>query len=45
MSWSEKEIVIFDSTGTAIQDVAAAAVAYQRAVERGIGRFIDVTGS
>lgn len=42
---TEKEIVIFDSTGTAIQDVAAAAVAYQRAVERGIGRFIDLIGS
>jgi len=42
---SEEEIVIFDSTGTAIQDVASAAVAYQRATERGIGRFIDLLGS
>jgi len=32
-----REIVVFDSTGTAIEDVAAAAVAYERAVSRGIG--------
>jgi ornithine cyclodeaminase/alanine dehydrogenase-like protein (mu-crystallin family) len=31
------EIIVFDSTGTALQDVAAAAVVYQRAVERGVG--------
>ncbi|MCI0412126.1 ornithine cyclodeaminase family protein [bacterium] len=42
---SEEEIVIFDSTGTAIQDVASAAVVYQRAVERGIGNFIDLIQS
>ena len=42
---SDEEIVIFDSTGTAIQDVASAAVAYQRAVDRGIGRFIDLIES
>jgi alanine dehydrogenase len=41
---SENEIIIFDSTGTAIQDVASAAIAYQRAVEQGVGRFIDVIG-
>jgi alanine dehydrogenase len=37
------EIVIFDSTGTALQDVAAAAVVYQRAVERGVGKFLELT--
>ena len=42
---SDEEIVIFDSTGTAIQDAASAAVAYQRAVDRGIGRFIDLIES
>jgi alanine dehydrogenase len=31
------EIVIFDSTGVALQDVAAAAVVYERATEQGIG--------
>ena len=34
---SHSETFIFDSTGTALQDVAAAAVAYERAVEAGIG--------
>lgn len=42
---SENEIMIFDSTGTAIQDVASAAIAYQRAIEQRIGTFIDVIGS
>ena len=32
---TEDEIVIFDSTGSALQDVAAAAVAYAKAVARG----------
>jgi alanine dehydrogenase len=31
------EITIFDSTGTALQDVAAAAVVYEKAIERGAG--------
>jgi alanine dehydrogenase len=39
---SAGEIVVFDSTGTALQDVAAAAVVYQRAVERGVGKFLDL---
>ncbi|HWS90109.1 MAG TPA: ornithine cyclodeaminase family protein [Pyrinomonadaceae bacterium] len=34
---SEEEIVIFDSTGTALQDVAAAAVVYERALHEGAG--------
>lgn len=33
----ESEIIIFDSTGTAIQDVTSAALVYQRACERGAG--------
>lgn len=39
---SNSEIVIFDSTGTAIQDVAAAAVVYERALsgERGLNLLI-----
>jgi alanine dehydrogenase len=32
---SDEEVVIFDSTGTALQDVAAAVVAYDHAVARG----------
>jgi ornithine cyclodeaminase/alanine dehydrogenase-like protein (mu-crystallin family) len=34
---SNDEITIFDSTGTALQDVAAAAVVYERAVKHGMG--------
>ncbi|HZS10007.1 MAG TPA: ornithine cyclodeaminase family protein [Blastocatellia bacterium] len=34
---SREEIIIFDSTGTALQDVAAAAVVYEKAVNAGIG--------
>jgi alanine dehydrogenase len=32
-----EEIIIFDSTGTALQDVASAAAVYERAVESGLG--------
>jgi alanine dehydrogenase len=38
----DDEIVIFDSTGTAIQDVASAAVVYERALERGIGAQVEL---
>jgi ornithine cyclodeaminase/alanine dehydrogenase len=31
------EITIFDATGTALQDTAAAVLAYQRAIEAGLG--------
>ena len=34
------EIVVFDSTGTAIQDVASAAAVYERALAEGVGREI-----
>ena len=30
---SSDEIIIFDSTGTALQDVAAAAIVYEKAVQ------------
>lgn len=39
---SDDEIVIFDSTGTAIQDVASAAIVYERALERGIGAQVEL---
>lgn len=38
------EIVVFDSTGTAVQDVAAAALAYERAIARGRGVLVDLAG-
>jgi alanine dehydrogenase len=39
---SPEEIIVFDSTGTALQDVAVAALAYERALERGVGIAIDL---
>ena len=39
---SDDEIVIFDSTGTAIQDVTSAAAVYERALERGIGAQVEL---
>lgn len=37
---AEGEIVVFDSTGVAIEDVAAAALAYERALSGGWGRKV-----
>jgi ornithine cyclodeaminase/alanine dehydrogenase-like protein (mu-crystallin family) len=42
---SPDEIVIFDSTGTALEDVAAAALVYRRAIARGAGIPVDLGGS
>jgi ornithine cyclodeaminase/alanine dehydrogenase-like protein (mu-crystallin family) len=36
-----EEITLFDSTGVAIQDVASAAVIYERAVKAGVGIALD----
>lgn len=41
---SESEIIVFDSTGTALQDVAAAAIAYERALTGGRGSSYDLQG-
>jgi alanine dehydrogenase len=41
---SDEEIIIFDSTGTALQDVAAAAIVYERAVSVGMGLVMDLGG-
>jgi ornithine cyclodeaminase/alanine dehydrogenase-like protein (mu-crystallin family) len=38
---NEEEVFVFDSTGTALQDVAVASLAYARAVERGIGAAVE----
>lgn len=38
---SSGEITIFDSTGVALEDVAAAVMVYQRALEDGIGASLD----
>ncbi len=41
---SDEETFIFDSTGTALQDAAAAAVVYERAVSEGVGVRLDLAG-
>jgi ornithine cyclodeaminase/alanine dehydrogenase-like protein (mu-crystallin family) len=38
----DDEIVVFDSTGTALQDVAAAVIVHQRALEGGVGLRLDL---
>ena len=45
---SEQEITIFDSTGTALQDVAAAAIVFERASQQERGnwfRFVESAGN
>lgn len=39
---SAEEIIIFDSTGTALEDVAAARVVYEKALEAGAGYRLDL---
>ena len=43
-SRSDRDVVVFDSTGTALEDVAAAALVYERAVDRGLGTRFDFAG-
>jgi ornithine cyclodeaminase/alanine dehydrogenase-like protein (mu-crystallin family) len=38
------ETFVFDSTGTALEDVAAAAAAYEKAIARGRGLSVDLAG-
>jgi ornithine cyclodeaminase/alanine dehydrogenase len=38
---SSDEIIIFDSTGTALQDVAAAATVYEKAISTGLGTVLN----
>jgi ornithine cyclodeaminase len=39
---SDSEITLFRSLGLAVEDIAAARLVYQRAVERGIGTDVDI---
>jgi ornithine cyclodeaminase/alanine dehydrogenase len=39
---SDEEIILFDSTGTALQDVAAAAIVYERAISAGMGVVLNL---
>jgi ornithine cyclodeaminase/alanine dehydrogenase-like protein (mu-crystallin family) len=41
---SDDEITIFDSTGTALEDAAAAALVYERSIERGVGTSVALRG-
>jgi ornithine cyclodeaminase/alanine dehydrogenase-like protein (mu-crystallin family) len=38
---SPEEIIVFDATGTALQDAAAAAAAYEKAIAGGKGVIFD----
>ena len=38
---SSAEVIVFDSTGMALQDVAAAAVGYEKAIAAGVGLWVD----
>nr|UXE45742.1 alanine dehydrogenase [uncultured bacterium] len=38
---SEAEIIVFDSTGVAIEDAAAATIAYEKALIAGIGNYFE----
>lgn len=39
---SPDEIIIFDSTGMALQDVIAAATVFEKAVDKGVGRILKL---
>ena len=39
---SEEEIIIYDSTGTALQDTAAAALSYEKAKLLNIGQTVNL---
>jgi alanine dehydrogenase len=41
-AFSSKDIIIFDSTGTAIQDVAAAGIVYERATAADFGLAVEL---
>jgi alanine dehydrogenase len=38
---NDNEIILFDSTGTALQDVAAASIVYEKAIAKNVGRRFD----
>ncbi len=39
---SAGEITIYDATGVAVQDLATAGLAYEQAVKRGLGTWVDI---
>lgn len=38
---NDKEVIVFDSTGTAVQDAAAASIVYEKAISEGLGIRFD----
>ena len=40
----DREIIVFDSTGVAIEDVAAAVIVYEKAEREGVGILADIGG-
>ena len=38
---SDEEIIVFDSTGTALQDIASAAIVYEKAISRNMGMKLN----
>ena len=38
---TEDEIIVYDATGTALQDTAAAALCYEKAIKKQIGKYIN----
>jgi ornithine cyclodeaminase/alanine dehydrogenase-like protein (mu-crystallin family) len=41
---TDREVIVFDSTGTALQDAAAAAVVYEKALAEGAGLRVALGG-
>ena len=41
---SDKEVTIFDSTGTALQGVATAAIVYEKVIRDGVGLSLNLAG-
>ncbi len=38
---SDDEIIVYDATGTALQDTAAAALCYEKAMSKGLGQYLN----
>ncbi len=38
---SDEEVIVFDATGTGLQDAAGAAAAYEKACAEGVGEYFD----
>jgi ornithine cyclodeaminase/alanine dehydrogenase-like protein (mu-crystallin family) len=41
---SNDEVIVFDSTGMALQDVVTSALVYEKAKQQGVGTTIEMSG-